>query len=161
MVFYIIHMMWMCICMSSYHITPALVGQAFWNDSHFWLHPKSQSTQLGAALENFHAKYVFKMFFIIFMWCGVHIVWILATLLLLKITHTSCYLLRFKPQLNVVVEVVVLFKWAPTSMLNPYKVFYIIHMMWMCICMSSYHITPALVGQAFGNLQHFWFSPER
>ena len=34
-------------------------------------------------------------------------------------------------------------------------------MLWMCIvCMSPYHDTGAIVGQAFVSYIDFWFSPE-
>ena len=54
----------------------------------------------------------------------------------------------------VIVETVDPFKWAPTptSMLISYKVYHILHMLWMCICMSTYHvITVLVVSKAFGS----------
>ena len=48
---------------------------------------------------------------------------------------------------------------APTSMTNTYKAFHNLHMMWMCIWMSHYHITAAYVlgaGQAFGSYLAFY-----
>jgi hypothetical protein len=53
--------------------------------------------------------------------------------------------------LFVVVEAVDPFKWALTSMLITYKVRHILHMLWMCICMSAYHVIAVLVSKAFGS----------
>jgi hypothetical protein len=33
---------------------------------------------------------------------------------------------------------------APTSMLNIYEVFYNLRMLWMCIWMTSYHVTASV-----------------
>jgi hypothetical protein len=40
---------------------------------------------------------------------------------------------------------------APTSLSSSYMVFQNLHMLWMCIWMSPYHVTASLVGQAFGS----------
>jgi hypothetical protein len=61
------------------------------------------------------------------------------------------YLPRGKPRHSAVVEAINPFTWAPTSMPNTYKAFHNLHMLWMCIWMSPYHVTTDPVVQAFGS----------
>jgi hypothetical protein len=50
-------------------------------------------------------------------------------------------------------------KMAPTSLSDTYKVFHNLHMQWMCIWMSPYHVTARLVSQAFGRYLLIWVPP--
>jgi Ran GTPase-activating protein (RanGAP) involved in mRNA processing and transport len=44
-------------------------------------------------------------------------------------------------------------------MLNTYKVFDNLHMLWMCIWMCPYHIKAALKDHAFGSELEIWVTP--
>jgi hypothetical protein len=46
-----------------------------------------------------------------------------------------------------------------TSMSNTYNAFDNLHMLWMCIWMCPYHITAALIDQAFGSELEFKVTP--
>ena len=56
-----------------------------------------------------------------------------------------------KPQCRVVFEAVDPSKMAPTSMSNTNKVFHNLHMLWMCIWVTPYHMPAPCVGQALGS----------
>ena len=45
-------------------------------------------------------------------------------------------------------------KMAPTSLSNKYKVLHNQHMLWMCIWMSSYHVTASLIGKALEDVSN-------
>ena len=64
-------------------------------------------------------------------------------------------------QHNAVAEAIDLLKMVPISMPNTtYKVVHNPHMQWMGTRMSPYHVTAAVVGQAFGSHIEFWLPPE-
>jgi hypothetical protein len=50
-------------------------------------------------------------------------------------------------------------KMALTSLSSSYKVFHNLHMLWMCIWMSPYHVTASLVGKASGSYLELWVPP--
>ena len=39
-----------------------------------------------------------------------------------------------------------------------YRMFLNLHMLWMCLCVSLYHLTAALVGEAFGGFLEIWLA---
>jgi hypothetical protein len=56
------------------------------------------------------------------------------------------------------------FKWAPTSApLILYKEFYNLHLRWIWICISPYHVMTALISQALGRsyLVELWVTPNK
>ena len=55
-----------------------------------------------------------------------------------------------KTQCSAILEAVDPFKMAQTSMSYTYKVIRNLHMLWMCIWMSPYHTTIALIVKTFG-----------
>ena len=69
---------------------------------------------------------------------------------LLKCSLVNCFVQRGKPQHKAMVEAKVPFKMAPTLMADRYKMFHNIHMIHMCRCVCSYHVSAALVCHAFG-----------
>jgi hypothetical protein len=58
------------------------------------------------------------------------------------------------------VEAIDTFKIAPTSIANTFGGLHNLHMMLMCVWMSPYHISAALVGQSLGSYLKFWLPPE-
>ena len=55
-----------------------------------------------------------------------------------------------KTQCSAILEAVDPFKMAQTSMSYTYKVIRNLHMLWMCIWISPYHTTIALIVKTFG-----------
>ena len=78
---------------------------------------------------------------------------LLASAKLLIVARNSVYIIlrRVEPQHSVEVEAILPLNWAPTSLPNTFKVFCILHMLWMCICICPYHVAAPLIGQACGS----------
>ena len=154
----------MCGCMCPYYVTCLSHQPSFWKWAiYIWI------TSLGAnhsivqymRLHQTHSSglpYKYQTHircFTTFICCGCEYVWVLTTLCLILLPKLLLldliYSPRGKPQHSAVHEAINYFKWNPTSISNTHKMFHNLHMLWMWICMTSYHIMPDLVTHAFGS----------
>ena len=104
--------------------------------------------------------------FITFICCGCAFGWVLTKQLPLiywtmsiELTLKLWYLTMSTLQCSAVLEAVDPFKMAQTSMSNTCKVFYNLHMLWMCIWISpNKAIAPLIVKNVYWNHLEFWLS---
>ncbi len=155
-------MLWMCICMSPYHISLPRVDrfvprslippEGSYHSVLVWqlrlyTHPRWLPHQCQTC----------KRWFSTIICCGCAYEWVLTTLQLLSSATSFGYLELWIPLrgqdtvLWCVGEAIDPFKMPPTPMSNIWKLFQKVKLLWMCIWMSPYHAIPALVDQAFGG----------